>query len=159
MYQHILLMRNGCAECNTNPCVGILLAKSLEARVTGVYVMENLSAKEILDIYNPGPLKWAGAGKRQKQAMADAEKRQKDVAGKSLEKTEKSCADLGVPFEGVCLTGESPVDGVLKVAVDKRCDLIVTSTHPQGLKDLLFDAIDAKKLGKSKIPVLCHHCG
>ena len=159
MYQHILLMTNGCSDCDINPCVGILLAKSLEARVTGVYVTENLSAKEILDIYNPAPLKWAGEGNRKKEAMADAEKRRKHIASKSLEKTEKSCADLGVPFEGVCLTEESPVDGVLKVVADKRCDLIVTSTHPHGLKDLLFDALDAKKLGKLKIPVLCHHCG
>ncbi len=95
MYQHILLMTNGCADCNINPCVGILLAESLEARVTGVYVTENLSAKEILDIYNPGPLKWAGAGKRQKEAMADAEKRRKDVASKSLKRQRNRAPTLG----------------------------------------------------------------
>jgi len=158
MYQHILLMTNGCTECDINPCVGILLAKSLDAKVTGVYVTETLSAKEILDIYNPAPLKWAGEGKRKKEAMADAEKRRKHFASESLKKSEISCANMGVPFESVHLTGESPVDGVLKVAADKGCDLIVTSTHPRGLKDLLFDALDAKKLGKAKIPVLCHHC-
>jgi nucleotide-binding universal stress UspA family protein len=159
MYKHILLMRNGCTDCNINPCVGVLLAKSLEAKVTGVYVTENLSAKEILDIYNPTPLKWAGEGNRKKEAMAEAETRRKEVATNSIKKSEMSCANIGVPFESVYLTGESPVDAVLKVAADRHCDLIVTSTHPRGLKDLLFDALDAKKLGKLKIPVLCHHCG
>lgn len=159
MYRHILLMTNGCGDCNFNPCVGVLLAKSLDARVTGVYVTENLTAKEILGIYDPGDLKWAGEGKRKKEAMADAEKRRNDAASKSIDKSETMCANMGVPFESVYLTGESPVDGVLKVAADKHCDLIVTSNHPHGLKDHLFDAMDAKKLGKSKIPVLCHHCG
>lgn len=159
MYRHILLMTNGCGDCNFNPCVGVLLAKSLDAKVTGVYVTENLTAKEILGIYDPGPLKWAGAGKKKKEAMADAEKRRKHAASKSIEKSETQCADMGVPFESVFLAGESPVDGVLKVAAEKRCDLIVTSNHPRGLKDHLFDAMDARKLGKSKIPVLCHHCG
>ena len=159
MYKHILLMRNGCGDCNINPCIGVLLAKSLEAKVTGVYVAENFTAKEILDIYNPDDLKWAGAGNSEKEAMVNAEKRQKDVASKSLEKTEIMCANMGVPFEGAYLTGESPVDSALKVAADKRCDLIFTSTHPHGLKDLLFEAMEAKTLGYSNIPVLCHHCG
>ena len=159
MYKHMLLMTNGCADCNINPCVGVLLAKSLDAKVTGVYVTEYLTGKEILNIYHPDDLKWAGAGEKEKEAMTDAEKRQKDIARKPLEKTEKLCVNLGVPFEGVSLIEESPVDGVLKVAADKRCDLIFTSTHPHGLKDLLFDAMEAKTLGESKIPVLCHHCG
>ena len=159
MYKHMLLMMNGCADCNMNPCVGVLFAKSLEAKVTGVYVTGNFTAKEILDIYNPDDLKWAGAGNKQKEAMADAEKRRKDDASKPLEKTGILCASLGVPFESVYLTAESPADGVLKVATDNRCDLIVTSTHPHGLKDLLFDAMEAKALGELKIPVLCHHCG
>ena len=159
MYKNMLLMMNGCADCNNNPCVGLLLAKSLEAKVTGVYFMENFTGKEILDIYNPDDLKWAGAGNKEKEAMADAEKQRQDVASKPIKKTEILCAKLGIPFEGVYLTGESPVDGALKVAADKRCDLIFTSTHPQGLKDLLFDAMEARTLGESKIPVLCHHCG
>ena len=159
MYKHMLLMMNGCADCNMNPCVGVLFAKSLEAKVTGVYVTGNFTAKEILDIYNPDDLKWAGAGNKEKETMADAERRRMDVASKPIKKTEKLCANLGVPFEGVYLTAESPVDGALKVAAEKHCDLIFTSTHPQGLKDLLFEALEAKTLGESKIPVLCHHCG
>lgn len=159
MYKHMLLMMNGCADCNINPCVGVLFAKSLEAKVTGVYVTENFTGKEILDVYNPDDLKWAGTGNEKKETMADAERRRMDVASKPIKKTEKMCANLGVPFEGVSLTGESPVDGALKVAAEKRCDLIFTSTHPQGLKDLLFEAMEAKTLGESKIPVLCHHCG
>jgi len=159
MYTHILLMKNGCEDCDIDPCVGVLLAKSLEAKVTGVYVRENFTGKEILDIYNPSDLKWAGAGKSEKEAMEEEEKRRKDIASKPLEKTEKLCANLEIPFESVYITGKSPVDGVLKVAADKGCDLIVTSTHPHGLKDLLFDAMEAKALGELKIPVLCHHCG
>jgi hypothetical protein len=159
MYKHILLMRNGCGDCNINPCIGVLLAKSLEAKVTGVYVAENFSKKEILKIYNPDDLKWAGAGISEKTAMEDAEKWRDGVASKSLEMTEISCANLGVPFEGVRLTGESPADSALKVATDKRCDLIFTSTHPHGLKDLLFEAMEAKTLGNADIPILCHHCG
>jgi len=159
MYKNILLMRNGCGECKINPCLGVILAKSLAAKVTGVYVTENFTGKEIRDIYTPDELKWPGAVTSEKEALADAEKRQKHMASSALETTEMMCAGMGVPCEKVHLSAESPARGALKVAAEKRCDLIVTSIHPHGLKDLLFDAVEAKTLGYSKIPVLCHHCG
>lgn len=159
MYQNILLMRNGCVECNENPCLGVLLAKSLEARVTAVYVTEKYTSKEIRNIYNPDELKWPGAVAKKKEAALAAEKEQKGLGGQVLEATEKLCNDMGVPCEKVYLTAESPAYGVLKVASDRRCDLIVASTHPHGLRDLLCDAIQAKTLAQLKIPVLCHHCG
>jgi nucleotide-binding universal stress UspA family protein len=158
LYRNILLMKNGCMDCKLNPCLGVLLAKSLEAKVTAVYVTENLAWKEIRDIFQSADLKWPGAGDTEKEAMAAVEKRRKELANQALEKTEKMCTGLGIPVEKVHLSGESPVQGVLKVAADKRCDLIVTSLHPHGLKDLLFDTMEAKTLGHAKIPVLCHHC-
>jgi nucleotide-binding universal stress UspA family protein len=159
MYQNILLMRNGCVECSVNPCLGVLLAKSLEASVTAVYVSEKYTSKEIRTIYNPDELKWPGEVAKKKEAALAAEEDQKRLGAKALEATEKFCNDMGVPCEKVYLTAESPAHGVLEVAAGRRCDLIVASTHPHGLKDLLCDAIQAKALAQLKIPVLCHHCG
>jgi len=65
-------------------------------------------------------------------------------------------AAVWVCIAGMFWLGLAP-GGVLKFAEEKRCDMIVTATHPRGLKDLLSDAMDARKLGKSKIPVLFHH--
>jgi len=70
------------------------------------------------------------------------------------------CAAFNVPCETVRIEGESPVDGILRVAKEKGCDLIFISTHGKpGIVGNLFGTIATKVLSKSKIPVLIHHCG
>lgn len=160
MYKNILLPTDGLGKCQFGTCHGVLLAKGLKAKVTAVCVTEKLSSTEILKIYNPEMIYSVSAGKQAKDAMKAAEELHKELAGKALQVAEKMCADNGVPCEKVYLEGASPVDGILKVASEKKCDLIFISTHGNpGLMGTLFGTVASKIMSSSKIPVLVHHCG
>ena len=63
MYKNVLLMRNGCEGCSMETCLGVLLAESLNAKVTAVYVTGNFTWQELRNIYGVDELKWAGAGR------------------------------------------------------------------------------------------------
>ena len=159
MYTNILLPTDGLGKCQFGTCHGVLLAKNLGAKVTAVCVTEKLSGPEILKIYNPDMLFGFSAGKAAQESMKHAEDLHKDFAEKALEVAEKMCAENGVKCEKVHLAGESPTDGILKVAKEKNCDLIFISTHGNpGLMGTLFGNVATKILSHSKIPVLVHHC-
>jgi len=160
MYKSVLLVRNGCEGCSMNTCLGVLLAESLEARVTAVYVTGNFTWKELRNIYGLDELKWSGAGRSGKEALAAAERRKVDLANKALDSTEKMCSDRGIRFEKMRLSSESPLHGALKVAEEKRCDVIVTSIPALGLTKPLYDVKQGKQVkanGGSRVPVLFHH--
>jgi nucleotide-binding universal stress UspA family protein len=102
----------------------------------------------------------ASEGKVAKESLKRAEDLHKEFAEKALEVAEKMCANNGVKCEKVILSGESPTDGILKVANEKNCDLIFISTHGNpGLMGTLFGTVASKILSRSKFPVLVHHCG
>jgi nucleotide-binding universal stress UspA family protein len=160
MYKNILLPTDGLGKCKFGTCHGILLAKDLGAKVTAVCVTAKLSGQEILKIYNPDLLFGASDAKVAKESMKRADDLHKEFAEKALEVAEKMCAANGVKCEKVYLAGETPTDGILKVAKDKNCDLIFISTHGNpGLMDTLFGNVVTKILSRSKTPVLVHHCG
>ena len=160
MYTNILLPTDGLGKCQFGTCHGVLLAKNLGAKVTAVCVTEKLSGPEILKIYNPDMLFGFSAGKAAQESMKHAEDLHKDFAEKALDVAEKMCAENGVKCEKVHLAGESPTDGILKVAKEKNCDLIFISTHGNpGLMGTLFGTVVSKILSRSKFPVLVHHCG
>jgi nucleotide-binding universal stress UspA family protein len=159
MYTNILLPTDGLGKCKFGTCHGVLLAKNLGAKVTAVCVTEKLSAQEILKIYNPHVLIGTSAGTVAQASMKHAEDLHKEFAGKALEVAEKMCAENGVKCEKVHLAGESPTDGILKVAKEKSCDLIFISTHGNpGLMGTLFGTVVSKILSRSNT-VLVHHCG
>lgn len=160
MYKNILLPTDGLGKCKFGTCHGVLLAKNLGAKVTAVCVTEKLSGQDILKIYNPEFLFLKSAGKVAQESMKRAEDLHKDFAEKALEVAERMCSENGVKCEKVYLAGETPTDGILKVAKDKNCDLIFISTHGNpGLMDTLFGNVVSKILSRSKTPVLVHHCG
>ncbi|HEX9849054.1 universal stress protein [Candidatus Deferrimicrobium sp.] len=160
MYTNILLPTDGLGKCKFGTCHGVLLAKNLGAKVTAVCVTEKLSGQEILKIYNPHVLIGTSAGTVAQASMKNAEDLHKEFAGKALEVAEKMCAENGVKCEKVHLAGESPTDGILKVAKEKSCDLIFISTHGNpGLMGTLFGTVVSKILSRSSTPVLVHHCG
>ncbi len=160
MYTNILLPTDGLGKCQFGTCHGIVLAKDLGAKVTAVCVTEKLSGPEILKIYNPDLLYGASSGNAAKESMKHAEDLHREFAEKALDVAEKMCVKNGVKCEKVYLAGESPTDGILKVAKEKKCDLIFISTHGNpGLMGTLFGTVATKILSRSKIPVLVHHCG
>jgi hypothetical protein len=155
MYKNILLIRNGCEGCSMETCLGVLLAKSLNAKVTAVYVTGNYSGQELRKICGADELKWAGAGRVGKEAMVAADYRAEVLAKEGLDSTEKMCSDRGVQCEKVQLSCRSPLYGARKVAEERKCDVIVTSI-PQLTKPL-FGVNWGNVNGGVKIPVLFHH--
>ncbi len=160
MYKNILLPTDGLGKCAFGTCHGVLLAKDLKAKVTAVCVTDKLSAKEILKAY-PGSENWSiSDGARAKDALAQAEEAKKELAEKALTVAEKMCSENGVSCDKVHLPGEDPVDGILQVAKNSKCDLIFLSTHGNpGVLGTLFGTVAKKVLSHSKVPVLIHHCG
>lgn len=157
MYKNVLLMRNGCEGCSMDTCLGVLLAESLDAKVTAAYVTGDFTWQELRKIYGTDELKWPGAGRVGKEAMAAAEGRKARLAKEALESAEKMCAVRGIPCETVHVSCKSPLHGVLEVAEEKRCDVIVTSVDPQGALNMLSPVKAARTNGQVRIPVLIHH--
>jgi nucleotide-binding universal stress UspA family protein len=157
MYKNVLLMRNGCEACSMGTCLGVLLAESFDAKVTAVYVTGNLTWQELRNYCGGDELKWPGAGRVGKEAIEAAEARKARLAKEALESTEKMCAARGIPCETVHFSCKSPLQGVLKLAEEKRCDMIVTSAHPQGAMKILSPVKAAGTNGQVRIPVLIHH--
>ncbi len=160
MYTNILLPTDGLGKCQYGTCHGVLLAKDLGARITAVCVTEKYSIQEILEICNSELPFGLSAGVVERRAILQAKDLHKELAGDALNVAEKMCAENDVKCEKVYLAGESPTDGILKVAKEKNCDLIFLSTHGNpGLMGTLFGTVASKILSGSKIPVLVHHCG
>lgn len=160
MYKNILLPTDGLGKCKFGICHGVVLAKALGAKITAVHITGKLSPQEILKMYQPEVLFAPSDVKKAKEAMAHAEDAHKELASKALEVAEKMCAEVGVPFEPVHISGESPVDGILKVAKEKGCDLIFISTHGNpGVMGALFGTVATKIMSQSRYAVLTHYCG
>jgi nucleotide-binding universal stress UspA family protein len=160
VYRNILLPTDGLGKCKFGTCHGVILARELGAKLTAVHVTSRLSLREISETYQPDVLWRPSEGKEAKEALAQAEEVKKEVSQKALEIAQEMCAAYNVPCETVRIEGESPVDGILRVAKEKGCDLIFISTHGKpGVMESLFGTIATKVLSLSRIPVLIHHCG
>jgi len=160
MYRNILLPTDGLAKCVYGTCHGILLAKSLKAKITAAYVTKHLSAQEILGYYHEDS-PWSGSDSRKAQAaIAQAQEAHEEQAEKALEVAERMCAENGVPCTKVQIEEESPADGIVSAARANGCDLIFISTHGNpGVMGALFGTVASRVMSHTDIPVLVHHCG
>jgi len=160
MYKNILLPTDGLGKCAYGICHGIVLAKELNAKITAVHVTGKLTAREILEIYQPATLAGRSDARRAQEDMAQAEEARKEIGAKALESAERMCTEVGVPCETVQITEKSPEEGILRVAREKGCDLIFISTHGNpGVMGSLFGTVATKIITHSKFPVLAHYCG
>jgi nucleotide-binding universal stress UspA family protein len=63
----------------------------------------------------------------------------------------------GVSCDIVCETNDHPYEGIIRVAEQKGCDLIMMASHGRrGLGALLLGSETQKVLTHSKIPVLVY---
>lgn len=159
MYKNILLPTDGSELCQKAIESGVNLAKALNAKITGVYVMPKLSSLDILGDYDPEEIYGPKEGEKAKQSFAHIEELNKSLADKYFSVIEKMAKEAGVSCENVYVTGKSPADGIIKVANEKGCDLIVMSSHGRsGIRGVLLGNVTAKVLAHSKMPVLVHRC-
>ncbi len=160
MYKNILLPTDGLGKCRYGTCHGVLLAKNLGAKITAVCVTKDLPLEEIRKIYEAETLVANSTAEVARDVKKRAEDLHMELAGNALEVAGKMCAENGVEWEKVHFSGESPTDGILKAANERKCDLIFISTHGNpGLMGTLFGTVASKVLSHSKIPVLVHQCG
>ncbi len=145
MYKHILVATDGSKLAARGVKSGIKLAKSLGARVTGVYVIPP---------YVP-PM----YGEAAVYVPEVTPRRYKEFSEKQAKKA-LSLVEIEAETAGVNCTIAYPVNdrvwqGIVRTAQSKKCDLIVIASHGRGgLAGLVLGSETTKVLAHSKIPVL-----
>jgi len=142
MFRHILIPTDGSATSRNAIQQSIALAKGCGANVVGLYVIPEFH----MFTY-------------QTEMLEDTrEKFEKDGfahAKKYLAEIEVAAKEAGVRCETLYVNGDSPYEEIIKVAHDKRCDLIAMASHGRkGVKGLLLGSETQKVLTHSAIPVL-----
>lgn len=132
MYTHILLPTDGSERSSRAIEAGVRLAKALNARVTGLFIIEPTYIHEVDKVQDP----------RAEQALSE------------VLKQAESC---GVACETVSLMADTPENGIIRFASDNACDLIVMGTHGRSrVGKLLLGSAAATVLADCEIPVLLY---
>ena len=148
MFKHILLPTDGSMLANKAVRQGIELAKSMNAKVTCVFV----ALPYQLTAYRG--YKMAPA---QKLMQARYEKEIRRYADKVLAEAESTAAHAGVACSSVHVSSLAPHDGIIKTAHRRKCDLVAMASHGRGgVGALLLGSVTSKVLAHSKIPVLVY---
>jgi len=139
MYKHLLLPTDGSELSEKAIRSGIQLAKALNAKVTGLYVIiDSLVAR--------------GIGKSMHGKEEDVL-----AAETFLRAILSEAKQQNVPHEAFYATAGSVSDEIIKVASDKGCDLIFMASHGRrGIGGLLLGSETMHVLTHSKIPVLVY---
>lgn len=145
MFKHILVPTDGSRLAAKGIKAGIRLAKSLGARVTGVYV----AAPYMPPMYGEAGLTLTGLSQKDYRRAVERQ------AKKALAALEIDAGVAGVPCRVESLTEVQPWRGILRVARSRKCDVIVMASHGRGgLGGLILGSETARVLAHSKIPVL-----
>ena len=142
MYKHILIATDGSELAERAASQGLELAKLLEAKATAVTVTEPWTAVvtgEAALGFPPG----------------DYETWVVEAATPVLGRIAEKAKAAGVDCATVHLKDHFPDEGIVAVAKDEGCDLIVMASHGRrGLARLLLGSVASKVLTLSPVPVL-----
>lgn len=146
MFKNILIPTDGSQFSQQAVVKGVALAKSVGAKVTGLFAAP--PATPII-YRNNLPVGYATTEEHEKIIRMATAQHLDFVAG--------AAKKAGVRYLGVHVTSDYPEDDILKVAKKNRCDLIVMATHGQGgLRGVLLGSVTQKVLAKSTIPVMVY---
>jgi nucleotide-binding universal stress UspA family protein len=142
MYKHILIPTDGSSLSDQAIRQGVVLAKSLHARVTGVTVSPAFHTFAVDPLMvTDTPAKYA----------KDCEAR----AAKALAVIKNAAAEDGVPCNVVHVVKDHPHEAIIETAGAEGCDLIFMASHGRkGLAAVVLGSETTKVLTHSKIPVL-----
>jgi nucleotide-binding universal stress UspA family protein len=146
MFKHILIPTDGSKLSARGVRAGVGLAKSLGARVTGLYV-----------IFPYVPPAYGDAALYYLPGISPSESRKayEREARKALDALAAEAKRAGVRCATRHVTGGQPWQAILKVARAAKCDAVVMSSHGRGgLGGLLLGSETTRVLANSKIPVL-----
>lgn len=145
MYSNILIATDGSELASKAVEHGVLLAKEMGASVIFVTVTENWSPKEMVEEGERGNLDPIGR-------FEDAATRS---AQRILAAAEASAQGAGIECEALHVRDRVPAEGIVDIAQEKACDLIVMASHGRrGINRLVSGSQTTEVLAYSKVPVL-----
>jgi nucleotide-binding universal stress UspA family protein len=147
MFRHILIATDGSDLAHKATTSGIELAKSVGARVTAVTVFAPFHAYDVLPSAVMNDLSGAYI-----QYI-------KDVSAEEILNDVGKLADTrGVRCRLIQIEEQHPHEGIIKVAAEQDCDLIVIASHGRrGISAALLGSVTAKVLANTTTPVLVYH--
>lgn len=145
MYKHILVPTDGSKLSLKAVKTAATLAKTLGAKLMGVYVIPPY----VPPVYGEAVIYMPEMTPRRYKEIT---RRHADEALAALEAEAES---TGVTCKTVTVTADQAWDGIVRTAHSKSCDLVVMASHGRrGLSGLLLGSETTKVLTHSKIPVL-----
>jgi nucleotide-binding universal stress UspA family protein len=139
MYRHILIPTDGSELAEHGVAHGLALAKSIEAKVSVIFVVEPFSEMSGRFI----------------EAVASYAELRKEQATSALNRAASMAKEAGVSCETIQAENAQPHQAIIAAAEDKGCDLIVMSSHGRsGLSVLLIGSVTNKVLTHANTPVL-----
>jgi nucleotide-binding universal stress UspA family protein len=143
MYKHILIPTDGSDLSKDAVQYGISLAKSVNAKVTGITVTRPFHV-------------FASDSDALTDTPESYKNRMATVAVKHLEQV-KDAAKAGVSCDTVQVEHEHPYQAIIDAAKTKGCDLIVMASHGRhGISAIVLGSETLKVLTHSTIPVLVY---
>lgn len=145
MFKHLLIPTDGSKLSEAAVRSGILLARVLDAKVTGLYVMPDYSTiiygADALLTYNNAD-------------FVQSTNRDADMA---LQFVERIARQEGVISEFIRVTSISVYQAIINQAVESHCDLICMASHGRkGISSILVGSETQRVLTHTNIPVLVH---
>jgi nucleotide-binding universal stress UspA family protein len=142
MFTHILLPTDGSKLSDNAVRVGVQLAKTVNAKVTGFYVMPEFH----VFTYKTEMLE---------DTKTEFAKDSKVHAAQYLSVIEAAAKAAGVPCDIASATHDHPYEAIIRAAKSRGCDLIVMASHGRsGVQAVLLGSETQKVMTHSHIPVL-----
>ncbi|OFZ72857.1 MAG: hypothetical protein A2W04_03790 [Betaproteobacteria bacterium RBG_16_64_9] len=146
MYKNILIPTDGSPVSRKAILAGVRLAKSLGAKVTGLFAAPA-----------PTPVVYQRLMPVGYMTPEEHAKLIERTAKKYLGVIEEAAQEAGVACEVVRVTNDFPADAIISVAKKKKCDLIFMASHGRkGIAGVLLGSETHKVVTHSPIPVLVH---
>lgn len=144
MFKHLLLPTDGSQLSETAIQKGVQFAKSINAAVTGFYVMPEFHTltfqTEMLE-----------------DTKATFARDSRAHAEQFLGVIAKAAKAAGVACDTALATSDHPYEAIIRAAEEKSCDLIVMASHGRrGVQGILLGSETHKVLTHSKLPVLVY---
>ena len=144
MYKHILIPTDGSDLSKDAVQYGISLAKSANAKVTGITVSTPFHV-------------FAVDSDMLTDTSESYKKRMTSVATKYLGQVKDAAAEAGISCDTVHVEHEHPFQAIIDAAKTKGCDLIVMASHGRrGISAIVLGSETVKVLTHSTIPVLVY---
>jgi nucleotide-binding universal stress UspA family protein len=142
MYKHILIPTDGSELSEAAIAKGVALAKSMNAKVTGITVSSTFHTFAV------DPLMVTDTPAQYKK---DCEARSE----KYLAAIENAAKTAGVRYDGVHVFHDHPYEAIIDTANEKGCDLIFMASHGRrGVSAVVLGSETVKVLTHTKVPTL-----